>query len=319
MLIMITRCTFGQDPELKPAPGFADGHVHAGFVKNGDALVTRFAYFKRQGIQAICLSLPLDSSRTADLKGRISGEIAALRELAEREGTFRLLPDDGGVPGAPEDLDVFLSLEYFHGVFNGDANLVNAYRDLGIRAITLIDNARDPFFAGGELTPFGKKAIALMNESGMTIDITHLDNDQKLAVIAFSRSPVLASHGNAGSVAGLDFNLSEAVVAALKEKGGSVLVSFNRNGVFGAQEEPGDGVTRLLKHIDHFVRRLGIDHVGIGSDYQADGKYVAAPLNEPAAFARIARELAGRGYDAAAVHKIMFANVLNVFGAGRAR
>jgi membrane dipeptidase len=317
LLIMITLHTSGQDRELKPAPGFADGHVHAGLVKNGDALVTSFAYFKRQGIKAICLSLPLDSSKTVDLKGRISGEIAALREFAERESAFRLLPGDGGVPGPPGGLDVFLSLEYFHGAFNGDANLVNAYRDLGIKAITLIDNARDPFFADGALTSFGKKTIALMNESGMTIDITHLGTDQKLAVIAFSRSPVLASHGNAGSVAGLDFNLTEAVVAALKEKGGSVLVSFNRNGVFGDQEERSDGVTQLLKHIDHFARRLGVDHVGIGSDYQADGRYVAAPLNEPGAFGKIATKLAGHGYDAAAIHKIMHANVLRLFGAGR--
>lgn len=306
---------FGQKDET--GMGFADGHVHAGFAKKDGTLATRFAYFQRQGVKAVCLSLPLDGSKTADVKERISGEIAALRELAKRERTFRLLAGDGETPVLPGELAVVLSLEYFHGAFNGDADLVNAYRDLGIRAITLIDNDRDPFFAGKTLTPFGRKTIQLMNESGMTIDISHLDTEQKLAVIAYSRSPVMASHANARSVADLDYNIPDEVLAALKKNRGSVLVSFNRNGVFAKSGGKSNGIVQMADHIDHFVEWLGVDHVGIGSDYQADGKYVAAPLNEPGAFGKIARELAGRGYDAAAIHKIMHANVLRLFESGR--
>ncbi len=307
---------FGQKDKPETEVGFADGHVHAGFAKKDGILATRFAYFQLQGVKTICLSLPLDSSRTADLRARISGEIAALRELANRERTFRLLPGDGGTPGPPGELDVFLSVEYFHGAFNGDAGLVNAYRDLGIRAVTLIDNDRDPFFAGGALTPFGKKVIALMDESGLRIDVSHLDSAQKLAVIAAAKSPVLVSHTNARSVADLDYNIPDEVLAALKKNRGSVLVSFNRNGVFAENGGRSGGIAQLADHIDHFVEWLGVDHVGIGSDYQADGRYVAAPLNEPDAFGRIARELAGRGHDAAAIHQIMSANVRRLFGAG---
>jgi membrane dipeptidase len=199
-------------------------------------------------------------------------------------------------------------------MFNGDAALVDEYRKLGIRAITLIDNERDPLFFGEKLTSFGEKVIALMNGSGMRIDVSHLDPAQKLAVIEASRSPVIVSHTNARSVADLDYNVPDDVLAALKKNRGSVLVSFNRNGVFTEGGEKTDGIAKVADHIDYFVKWLGAGHVGIGSDYQADGKYVAAPLAETDAFARISTELARRGHDASAIRAIMGGNAIRLFG-----
>jgi len=313
--LLFVGLAFALSPDAGPAGTFADGHVHSGFAYQDGVLVARMDYFARQRLGAVCLSLPIDSSKTGDLQARIGEEVRALRRLAAGQNGFRLhagKPQPAGPPGPKVDL--FLSLEYFHGMFNGDAALVNEYRKLGIRAITLIDNQRDPLFAGGALTPFGEKVIALMDASGMLIDVSHLDSAQKLAVIGASRSPVIVSHSNARSVADLDYNVPEDVLAALKKNRGSVLVSFNRNGVFAAGGEKSDGIAKVADHIDHFVKWLGAGHVGIGSDYQADGKYVAAPLAEAEAFAGISSELARRGYDASAISSIMGGNVIKLFG-----
>jgi microsomal dipeptidase-like Zn-dependent dipeptidase len=308
-----------RDPVTGPDMAFADGHVHAGFVTREGSCAADLGYFHERQIKAFCLSLPLDNSKTGDLRTRIGEEITALGNLAREQNTFRLrLPAQGKNAADPpgEKISVFLNIEYFHGVFNGDPGLVQAYRDMGVKAITLVNNDRDPFFDGEALTPFGRKVIALMNASRMRIDVAHLAASQKLAVIEFSRSPVLDSHANARSVAGIDYNTPDVVLAALKKNRGSVLVSFNRNGVFDERGETTDGVTQLVNHIDHFVRRLGAGHVGIGSDYQAGGKYVAAPLGDLAAFEKIAAELARRGYDAAVVGRILYSNVLNEFADG---
>jgi membrane dipeptidase len=313
--LLIVGLGFALTPETGPAGTFADGHVHSGFAYQDGSLVARMVYFARQRLGAACLSLPIDSSKTGALLARIGEEVRALRRLAAGQNGFRLYagrPQAAGPPGA--GVDLFLSLEYFHGMFNGDAGLVNEYRKLGIRAITLIDNRRDPLFSGEKLTPFAERVIALMNGSGMLIDVTHLDSAQKLAVIGASKSPVIVSHTNARSVADEDYNIPDDVLAALKKNRGSVLVSFNRNGVFTEGGEKTDGIAKVADHIDHFVKWLGAGHVGIGSDYQADGRYVAAPLAEAEAFARISAELARRGYDASAIRAIMGGNVIRLFG-----
>jgi microsomal dipeptidase-like Zn-dependent dipeptidase len=318
-LYLLSCQSFRQDLTTMPAMAFADGHIHAGFAMREGSRAADLGYFFARHIKAFCLSLPLENSKTSDLKTRINEEILALGKLAHEQNTFRLrLPEPGKSKADPsgEKIAVFLNIEYFHGVFNGDPGLVKAYRDMGVKAITIISNDQDPFFNGEALTPFGRKVIDLMNDSGMRIDISHLAASQKLAVIESSRSPVLDSHANARSVAGIDYNTPDDVLAALKRNRGSVLVSFNRNGVFDGRGETADGVIQLVNHIDHFVKRLGAGHVGIGSDYQAGGKYVAAPLGDLPVFDKIAAELVRRGYGAAAVKKILYTNVLKEFGDG---
>jgi membrane dipeptidase len=122
-------------------------------------------------------------------------------------------------------VSVFLSIEYFDGVFNADSVNVEKYRKMGIRSITLVDNDIDIFFRKDQLTKFGKQTIHKMNKAGILVDITHLSENHMIEVIRFSVAPVIASHSCARTVSGNRGSLSDEVLEALKENKGYVFTT----------------------------------------------------------------------------------------------
>ena len=216
-------------------------------------------------------------------------------------------------------LQLFFSVEWSDGIFGGDPSSVRRYRDLGVRVIGLSEKDGDGLFGRGDLsatlTPLGTQIVAAMNEAGVLIDVTHLSHAQKLAVIARSRAPVVASHSLVQAVTPVGFNLPDEVVAALAASGGSVWVSFNRSDLLGGAPDD-EALERLVKNIEVLVERLGEDRVGIGTDLQAAGRYTPAPLNRNDAFALIASRLRERGFSQPAIEDILGRNVLRALAAG---
>ncbi len=196
------------------------------------------------------------------------------------------------------------------------------------------------------LSPFGEDVIREMNRLGMLVDISHVSPETMRDVLRISRAPVIASHSSAYAVAAHPRNVPDDVLRAMPQNGGVVMVNFfsgfvvpesaaltqeifrvmremrkrypddaefNREGERYRREHPIPAGTMsiLVDHIDHIVRTAGIDHVGLGSDYDGINR-LPVGIEDVSCYPRITQALLDRGYSETDIHKIMGGNVLRV-------
>jgi len=196
----------------------------------------------------------------------------------------------------------------------------------------------------GGLTTFGRAVIAELNRLGMLVDVSHTSSETLTDVLAASDAPVIASHSSARAIADHPRNLTDDELRAIAERGGVICVNFYsrfievrmRDAMDAAEarverEPPGTAAQRaarldallaripptplsiLIDHIDHVARVAGIDHAGLGSDF--DGiRLTPAGLQDVTAYPRIAQALLDRGYSDDDVRKVLGANVLRLVG-----
>ena len=146
------------------------------------------------------------------------------------------------------------------------------YYRLGARYMTLTHNqtldwadaATDEARHGG-LTDFGEQVVREMNRLGMLIDISHVSADTMRDVLQVTRAPVIASHSSAFALHKHPRNVPDDVLQRLVDNGGVVMVNFYSTFLVG--ETRTATLRNVLDHIDHIVKVAGIDHVGLGSDF----------------------------------------------------
>lgn len=214
----------------------------------------------------------------------------------------------------------------FIGMENGypigtDLSLIKTYYDLGARYITLChwanndicDSATDP--AGHEhngLSGFGKQVVAEMNRLGMMIDISHASDKTVLDVLEVSSAPIIASHSSARAVYDHPRNLPDQLLMKIAERGGVVQTTIEYVRAHDSYErEELPTVAEFVDHIDHIVSVAGIDHVGIGTDFDGGGEL--KDCYDVSEMGAITRELVKRGYTAQQIQKIWGGNLMRVF------
>ncbi|HSM79394.1 MAG TPA: membrane dipeptidase, partial [Bryobacteraceae bacterium] len=173
------------------------------------------------------------------------------------------------------------------------------------------------------LTDFGKSVVKEMNRLGMMVDISHVADRTFWDALETSSAPLIASHSSCRALANVPRNMTDEMIAALAKKGGVIQINFYCN--FLVAPPPGkaaDGEDKLSKatladvvaHIDHAVRIGGIDHVGIGSDF--DGIPCAPKgLEDVSRFPELTRALLEKGYSEEDIRKIYGGNLLRVMRA----
>jgi membrane dipeptidase len=204
----------------------------------------------------------------------------------------------------------------------GSLNVLRMLHRLGVRSLVITHNLSTWAAAGnaearcgGGLTRFGVGLIEAMNELGMLVDVSHISERGFYDTLELSRRPVTASHSCCAALCDHPRNLTDDQLRALAQNGGVVGITFVPGFVDPAWR-PSDWPARpsleqLLDHVDHAVEVAGIDHVGIGSDFDGGGSV----LSDATEFPRITAGLVERGYSAAAIRKILGENHLRVFRA----
>ena len=232
-----------------------------------------------------------------------------------------------------------------------DLAQLRAFAKLGARYMTLTHNttldwadaAVDKPKSGG-LSPFGERVVKEMNRLGMLVDISHVSPDTMEDAIRVSQAPVIASHSSAFAIAHHPRNVPDNILKMLPKNGGVIMVNFYSGFVvpeFGTKltavreklkakyPDPKDlakavqdwmkennlprgSVNTVVDHIDHIVKVAGIDHVGIGSDFDGITSWPVG-LEDVSDYPRITEELLKRGYSETDIHTILGGNVLRAF------
>ena len=200
------------------------------------------------------------------------------------------------------------------------------------------------------LSPFGKALVGEMNNIGIMLDISHVSDDAFYQVIELTKAPVIASHSSLRRFTpGFERNMNDDMIKKLGENGGVIMINFGssfvskeagewRRGLSAARkaliEKEGEDSPKLenfekayrkevpypystldevLDHIDHVVKLIGVEHVGIGSDYDGVGDSLPIGLKDVASFPNLVQGLLDRGYSRTDIEKILSGNLLRVW------
>jgi microsomal dipeptidase-like Zn-dependent dipeptidase len=182
-----------------------------------------------------------------------------------------------------------------------DLGLLNHFYNLGVRAITLCHNknneicdaSMDTTSEHGGLSGFGESVVKEMNKMGIAIDVSHASVETLKDVLALSTKPVIATHSGVWSIKHHNRNLRDEEIAAIAEKGGLIQIATGR---FFLSDRPKEevAVKDIADHIDYAVKIAGIEHVGIGTDFDGGGGVVG--LENVSKMKNITIELMRRGY-----------------------
>jgi membrane dipeptidase len=200
------------------------------------------------------------------------------------------------------------------------------------------------------LSPFGKKVVEEMNRLGIMVDVSHVSDSAFYQVLKISKAPVIASHSSCRYFTpGWERNMSDEMIKKLAEKGGVIQINFgssflkkdirekssavysyisnyiSRNKLtpkeekefrtkYYAEHNPGYAdVKDVVAHIDHVVKLVGIDYVGLGSDFDGVGDSLPEGLKGVSQYPNLIYELLKAGYSEKDIEKICSGNILRVW------
>ena len=168
---------------------------------------------------------------------------------------------------------------------------------------------------GPGLTDAGRRLVRACNELGILVDLSHLNERGFWDVAELSSAPLVATHSNAHALCPASRNLTDAQLDAIAASGGIVGVNFAVMFLRedGRQLPDETGLDEIVRHVDYFAERMGIDHVAFGSDF--DGALVPSALGDATGLPRLVDALRDAGHDDDAVAKITHENWLRVLGA----
>jgi membrane dipeptidase len=248
--------------------------------------------------------------------------------------------------GAPI-LDDLSNVAYFHKRGIRYITLTHAKDNL------ICDSSYDTTGTWGGLSPFGREVVKEMNRVGIMVDISHVTDDVINQVLDMTEVPVIASHSSCRHFTpGWERNMGDAEIKRLKDNGGVIQINFGSSFVTqmsqdkdkvnsdkietyakenGLEEDDEKfiayakkvnkenpmyaDIADVVDHIDRVVELAGIDHVGIGSDYDGVGDSLPYGLKDVSSYPNLIFHLLKRGYSEDDIQKICYKNIWRVWSA----
>lgn len=246
--------------------------------------------------------------------------------------------------GAPIEADIG-NVEYFYNqgiryitLTHGKDNLIG-------------DSSYDTTYTHGGLSEFGVKVVNEMNRLGLIVDISHVSDDTFYDVMEISKAPVIASHSSVRHFTpGFERNMNDDMISKLGEKGGVIMINFGGDFIdetFGEksskvnehivnwladnnrkrsdpeaiayiekyvlENNPFPSVGKVADHIDHVLNLVGVDHIGLGSDFDGVGDTLPTGLKDVSMYPNLIAELLKRGYSKEDIEKICYKNIFRVW------
>jgi membrane dipeptidase len=242
--------------------------------------------------------------------------------MNKNPGKFRLVKSPEEITNEKNIMQVVYGMENGAPIESKLSN-IKLFSDMGINYITLAhsksnhisDSSYDENKNWGGLSPFGRKVVAEMNKQGVMIDISHVSDAAFYEVLKLTKTPVIASHSSLRHfVPGFERNVSDDMLRELAKNGGVIQICFGSEFIAEKKKYPNLVVTvkDVADHIDRVKKLVGIDHVGIGSDY--DGwRNFPVELEDTSTYPNLIRELLNRDYTKDEIEKVFGGNLLRVW------
>ena len=234
-----------------------------------------------------------------------NGQLRLIRTPAELD---RLLADRAA---GRKVVGAMLSIEGLQDLEGKLANL-DKLHDAGFRMAGLahfFDNDVAGSMHGeakGGLTPLGMQVVRRMEALGMIVDVAHASHQTIAQVIAMARRPIVSSHGGVQATCKVNRNLTDDEIRGIAATGGVIGIGYWDAAICTTKPE---GAATAIAHVRDLV---GIDHVGLGSDF--DGAVTTG--FDSSKLAAVTQALIDRGFSDADIAKVMGGNVLRVLRAG---
>lgn len=321
----------GADPVAEFRNGTSSGHIDAIrakagglasglcaiYIPSGDLV---FAEPDANGHYVTPMAAPLERAPSLD----IANEMASIAIRLDQAGVWKLCRSTAEIRASIEK-GVFAAVMHMEGLEAIDADLyaLDTFYAAGLRSIGPVWSRHNIFghgvpFAfpkspdtGPGLTDAGFALVRRCNELGIVIDLAHITEKGFWDVAKTSSQPLVASHSNAHALTPVARNLTDKQLDAIKESRG--IVGLNYATAMLRKDGRSDSATPLsdmVRHLDHLVDRLGIDHVGLGSDF--DGATIPEEIGDAAGNQRLIAALQKAGYGEADLAKICRENWLRV-------
>ncbi len=212
------------------------------------------------------------------------------------------------------------------------------------------DSSYDDNKQWGGLSPFGEKVVREMNRLGIIVDISHVSDEAFFDAVRVSKAPMIASHSSMRTFTpGFERNMSDEMVKALADQGGLIMINFGSTFLtkeardwsdtrsaarkeveseFGKDSQqlkefdatyrdrkplPYATLDDVVNHIDYAVKLVGIDHVGLGSDYDGVGDSLPIGLKDVGDYPKLIQGLMDKDYSNEEITKILGGNALRVW------
>lgn len=218
----------------------------------------------------------------------------------------------------------------------------------------ICDSSYDTTGTWGGLSPFGRQVVREMNRVGVMVDISHVSDNAFYQVMEMTDVPCIASHSSARKFTpGFERNMNDEMIQRLADNGGVIMINFGSSFLDGELRKRQDEQRAILRerleaagvdyrdaaaepiieafrkenptlyadvetvadHIDHVKNLVGIDYVGLGSDFDGVGDSLPTGLKDVSQFPNLLAVLLERGYTPAEIEKICSGNVLRVWRA----
>ena len=239
------------------------------------------------------------------LSAKVCRTASDIREAATTPGTLAIMPavENGHAIGGDPSRIALLARDYGVRYMTLTHNGHNALADAAIPRADLGD---DPTLHGG-LSALGREAIGEMNRHGILVDVSHTSKATMMQAVAQSSTPVVASHSCARALCDHPRNLDDEQLDLLKATGG--LIQITAMGSF-LKKGGGGTLADLARHVSYVAKRIGIEHVGVSSDFDGGGGIEG--WQDASETPAVTRALLAEGFDEKQIAAIWGGNMLRL-------